>query len=175
MENAIRLGKPSIEEKPETTSCKIVLKDREEKANIFRNMRNLKVCGTLENTARYCFSHLLKRKIQSMIKEAKRKDKGEATKLWYTVIGSASQLKMQRSLKRESSLMENCWLGAAYKFFFYHFRSLFDLKKSNRLVDFIDQPNYDIKLLAVTWLTFDVKKHRFFPPRLQHWQSQSAT
>ena len=104
VEKAIRLGKASTEDNVRQRPMKLILTSRDEKAQIFRSLRNLKQCQIEEYTrisVSHDYSKEARENIRALIEEAKRKDGDEAENLRYIVTGSAAQLKIQRRRKRE--------------------------------------------------------------------------
>ena len=104
VEKAIRLGKASTEENVRPRSMKLILTSRDEKAQIFRPLRNLKQCQIEEYTSisvSHDYSKESRENIRALIEEAKRKDGDEVENFRYTVTGSAAQLKIQRHRKPE--------------------------------------------------------------------------
>ena len=81
VEKAIRLGKASTEENVRPRPMKLILTSRDEKAQIFRSMRNLKQCQIEEYTSisvSHDDSKEARENIRALTEEAKRKDGDEA-------------------------------------------------------------------------------------------------
>ena len=83
---------------------KLILTSRDEKAQIFRSLWNLKQCQIEEYTSISVsddYSKEARENVRALIEEAKRQDGDEAENFRYTVTGSAAQLKIQRRRKPE--------------------------------------------------------------------------
>ena len=86
IEKGIRIGKVSNEGSPKLRPLKIVLKEKRDKINIFRSLRNLKEADStlqLISVSHY-YSRQTREKINSMIEEAKKKDGDDSINYRYT-------------------------------------------------------------------------------------------
>ena len=105
IEKVIRIGKVSNEGSPKPRPLKIVLKEKRDKINIFRSLRNLKEShSTLQLiSVSHDYSRQTREKINSMIEEAKKKDGDDSINYRYTIRGTASQLQLQKRRRKTVS------------------------------------------------------------------------
>ena len=160
IDKVIRIGKISNEDTPKPWPLKIVLKERENKVNIFRTMRNL-----MEPELKFQlisvsheFSRQTREKINSMIHEAKKKDGDDSINYRYTIRGTATQLQVQkRCRKTDSNAAGNEFWPKSINILLYNVKSLIDWNKRIKFADFVYRIDFDVLLLTETWLTTDKK------------------
>ena len=106
IEKVIRIRKVSNEGSRKPSSLKkIVLKEKRDKINIFRSLRNLKEAdSTLQLiSVSHDYSRQTPEKINSMIEEAKKKDGDDSINYRYTIRATASQLQVQKRRRKTVS------------------------------------------------------------------------
>ena len=105
----LRFGKISNEDTPRPRPLKIVLKEKKDKVNIFRTLRNLKGAELKFQliSVSHDYSRQTREKINSMIDEAKKKDGDDSINYRHTIKGTATQLQVQKRHRKTDSNAAN--------------------------------------------------------------------
>ena len=170
IDKVIRIGKISNEDTPRPKQLKIVLKEKTDKVNIFRILRNLKEAefNLQLISVSHVYSRQTREKTISMIDEAKKKDGDDSINYRDTIRGTATQLQVQKRRRKTDSNAAN---AAANEFglksiniLLYNVRSLIELNKRIKFADYVYRLDFDVLLLTETWLTTDKNvQNCFFP------------
>ena len=102
IDKVIRLGKISNEDAARPRPLKIVLKEKKDKVNISRALRNLKQAELQFQriSVSHDYSRQTREQIKSMIDEAKKKDGEDSINYRYTIRGTATQLQVQKRRRK---------------------------------------------------------------------------
>ena len=97
-DKVLGVGKVSNEDTPRPRPLKTVLKEKRDKVNIFRTLKNVKEAELKFQLISVCHDYLRQtcEKINSMIDEAKKKDGDDPINYRYTIRGTATQLQVQK-------------------------------------------------------------------------------
>ena len=102
IEKVIPLGKISNEDAARPKPLKINLKKKKDKVNIFRALRNLKQAELQFQriSVSHDYSRQTREQINSMIEEAKKKDRENSINYRYTIKRTGTQLQVQKRRRK---------------------------------------------------------------------------
>ena len=165
VQKAIRLGEPPspTDQIRRNRPLKIVLRDRTEKEEIFKSLKNLKTADPSYRGigVSHDYSKETRELIKLRLSEARKKDGQNAERYMYFIRGPASRLEVQRRRRKyipqPESENDGFWVRGSLKLLLLNVRSLLNLQKRIKLVDFVLKHSFDFFLLTETWLTSDIK------------------
>ena len=102
IDKVIRIGKIRNEDTPRPRPLKIVLKEKKNKVNIFKTLRNLKEAELNFQliSVSHDYSRQTREKLNSRTDEAKKKDGDDSINYSYTIRGTATRLQVRKRRRK---------------------------------------------------------------------------